>query len=74
MTVTVFFLGPDLLDQDHLLRNETGPGRPGPLKKNAPFESFIDSVFNYSSVFDLVYQCNIVIVKIFVVGIVTMVF
>ena len=33
----VFFLGPDLLDQDHLLRNETGPGRPGPLKKNAPF-------------------------------------
>ena len=32
-----FFLGPDLLAQGHLLRHETGPGRPGgPSKKNAP--------------------------------------
>ena len=30
-----FFLGPDLLAEDHLLRHETGPGRPGPSKKNA---------------------------------------
>ena len=33
-----FFLGPDLLAQDHLLRHQTGLGRPGPSKKTHPIK------------------------------------
>ena len=33
MTVTVLFLGPDLLAQDHLLRHETGPGPARAIEK-----------------------------------------